>query len=313
MILLCGIPSETPLAMVREALEEAGRPYLLFNQRRFAEMSFNYELAAGRLAGTFALDGQSYDLSGITGVYTRLMDDQRLPEVRDLPPHADARTRCRRLHDALLRWTEITPARVVNRYGPMGSNGSKPYQAQLIARHGFKVPETLVTNDPALAEDFYRQHQRVIYKSISGSRSIVKEMVADDLARLAQIRWCPTQFQAYVPGVNVRVHIVGRELFATKIESDITDYRYAHTLGGESVLTPVDLDEEWAERCLGLTESLGLAFSGIDLKITPDEEVYCFEVNPSPGFSYYEQNTGQPIARAVANYLSGPTRARATA
>ena len=30
----------------------------------------------------------------------------------------------------------------------MASNGSKPYQTQLIRAHGFAVPETLITNDP---------------------------------------------------------------------------------------------------------------------------------------------------------------------
>ena len=54
-----------------------------------------------------------------------------------------------------------------------------------------------------------------------------------------------------------------------------------------------------------LSQGLGLAFAGIDLKITPDNRVFCFEVNPSPAFSYYEANTGQPIARAVAHYLAG--------
>ena len=34
-----------------------------------------------------------------------------------------------------------------------------------------------------------------------------------------------------------------------------------------------------------------LEFAGIDLKVTPDNEVYCFEVNPCPAFSYYENNT----------------------
>jgi glutathione synthase/RimK-type ligase-like ATP-grasp enzyme len=67
----------------------------------------------------------------------------------------------------------------------------------------------------------------------------------------------------------------------------------------------VELSDELAEMCVRLAEGLGLAFTGIDLKITPDNRVYCFEVNPSPAFSYYEANTGQPIARAVAEYLAG--------
>jgi D-alanine-D-alanine ligase-like ATP-grasp enzyme len=44
-------------------------------------------------------------------------------------------------------------------------------------------------------------------------------------------------------------------------------------------------------------------FSGIDLKITPEGEVFCFEVNPSPGFNFYEVGTGQPISVALADLL----------
>ena len=47
------------------------------------------------------------------------------------------------------------------------------------------------------------------------------------------------------------------------------------------------------------------------LKLTPDQQVYCFEVNPSPAFSYYEAHTGQPIAQAIARYLAAAARVRA--
>jgi hypothetical protein len=45
------------------------------------------------------------------------------------------------------------------------------------------------------------------------------------------------------------------------------------------------------------------ATRGIDLKVTPDDEVCCFEVNPSPAFSYYEGSTGQPYPRRSPSYL----------
>jgi hypothetical protein len=41
-----------------------------------------------------------------------------------------------------------------------------------------------------------------------------------------------------------------------------------------------------------------------DLKVAPAGEIFCFEVNPSPAFSFYEANTGQPIAGSLARYLS---------
>jgi glutathione synthase/RimK-type ligase-like ATP-grasp enzyme len=188
----------------------------------------------------------------------------------------------------------------------MGSNFSKPFQAQLIKRYGFEVPETLITNDPDLVRAFRARHGRIIYKSISGVRSIVQTLTDEDMLRIDNIRWCPTQFQAFVEGTNVRVHTVGDKVFATGINTDATDYRYAHRQSGDHAeLRPVELSDDLAEMCVKLSAGLGLAFAGIDLKITPENSVYCFEVNPSPAFSYYESQTDQPISRAVADYLSG--------
>jgi len=303
MILLCGIPSEPPLAMVAEALAQRGTPALLVNQRRFATTTLDFEIADGEVTGILKLPERELPLGDVTGAYVRLMDERALPEYRALPVEDPGRAECHRFHDTLLRWLEIAPARVVNRCGPMGSNASKPYQAQLIAQSGFRVPETLITNDPDLVREFHAQHGRVVYKSISGIRSIVQELTTADLERLDHVRYCPTQFQVFVDGTNVRVHVVGDEIFATRIDSDATDYRYAGRQGGDVDLSATTLSDGLAERCVRLTEALGLAFAGIDLKVASTGEAFCFEVNPSPGFSYYENSTGQPIARAVARYL----------
>ena len=306
MILLCGIPSESPLAMVCNALDGLGAPYLLLNQRRFSIMSMMLEISSGRTMGRLQVNGDSYPLEEFTAIFTRLMDYRFLPELKDQPESSPQRQLCRNLLDTLGRWAEVAPARVVNRVAPMGSNFSKPYQAQLIRRFGFEVPETLITNDPELVKAFRARHQRIIYKSISGVRSIVQTFNDGDMDRLESIRWCPTQFQAFVDGTNVRVHTVGQKVFATAISTDATDYRYAHRQGGDHAkLRAVELSDDLAEMCVKLSEGLGLAFAGIDLKVTQENRVYCFEVNPSPAFSYYEANTGQPIAQAVAAYLAG--------
>ena len=306
MILLCGIPTETPLAMVREQLDQIGAPYVIFNQRSFSSTHLYFNIFRHQITGLLRLENQSYRLEDFQGVYTRLMDDHLLPELRDEPASSPKRRQCRGLHNALTHWCEITPARVVNRATPMGSNFSKPYQAQLIRQHGFAVPETLITNDPELVHSFYEKHKGVIYKSISGIRSIVQALKESDLHRLELIRWCPTQFQEFIEGTNIRVHIIGTVIFATAIYTDATDYRYAHRQVENGVeLQATDLSDDLAGRCVTLTKALGLAFAGIDLKITPENQVFCFEVNPSPAFSYYEANTGQPIAHAVARYLAG--------
>ena len=304
MILLCGIPTETPLALVANALDDLGEPYLVFNQRRFADARLEFCLLERRLSGSLWVQGQEWAFDAFTGVYNRMIDDQALPEVRNLGLNHPDRLRCRRLHDALLQWIEITPARVINRMAAMASNGSKPYQMQLIHQHGFAIPDTLITNDPELARQFYRQHGKVIYKSASGVRSIVAPLMPEDFARLERIRWCPTMFQEQLIGDNVRVHVIGEQVFATRIQTGAVDYRYAGRQGSRADLETVELDLQLAQRCVEMAHSLGLAFAGIDLMLT-DEDIYCFEVNPNPGFSYFENITGQPIARAVAEYLTG--------
>jgi glutathione synthase/RimK-type ligase-like ATP-grasp enzyme len=217
------------------------------------------------------------------------------------------RRHSRALHEALLLWLDLTPARVVNRPAANASNGCKPWQTRLIEAASLRTPDTLVTNDPASVRDFRDRHGELIYKSVSGFRSVVKPLGSDDEHRLDSIRWCPVQFQRRVPGCDVRVHVVGSEVFATRIISTAADYRYASREGLATELEAFDLPTELAASCRMLSRDLDLPFAGIDLRISEEDDgkAWCFEVNPCPGFSYYESHTGQPIAAAVARYLVG--------
>ena len=306
MILLAGITSEQALTRVAAELDRLDAPYTWFDQRQVASTTCSYRIDGGELRGMLRTGSKTVRLEDVTGVYTRLMDDRFLPELKGLPPDAPERVACRGLHDVFGDWMALAPCRVVNQVEAMASNSSKPYQAQLIRAAGFGVPETLITNQPDLVRDFLATHGRAVYKSISGTRSIVQELDDEALARLDDIRWCPVQFQAYVEGVDVRVHVIGGEVFATRIASAATDYRYAGVRTGiPARLEATRLSAAVVQRCLDLTVRLGLRFSGIDLRITPDDQVVCFEVNPCPAYSYYEGHTGQPIARAVAHHLAG--------
>lgn len=307
MIVVFGIPSEPPLAMALYRLAEMRKPFMTLNQREAQGISIDCRVADGSVEGWLRAPGAQIRVEDVAAVYARPMDDRFLPELDAEPAGSPRRRRTRELHDALVAWLDVTPARVVNRLRETGSNGSKPYQAQLVQQHGFAVPETLVTNDPELVAEFRARHDRLIYKSVSAARSVVHELGDDDLKRLDSIRACPVQFQAYVPGFDVRVHVVGDEVIATRVDSAATDYRYGDRGGhpdDAARLTAFPLPADVADRCRALTAALGLAFGGVDLRFTPDGEVVCFEVNPSPAYSYYEAATGQPISAALARYLA---------
>jgi glutathione synthase/RimK-type ligase-like ATP-grasp enzyme len=243
-------------------------------------------------------------MEAITAVYARPYDVRQLPQLLDAGPHSPVWQHGLALDDALQAWVEVTPALVINRPSAMASNSSKPYQAALIRAAGLDVPDTVVTTDPNAALEFRDLHGSVIYKSTSGVRSIVSKLGLAQQQRLADICNCPTQFQQYIAGTDFRVHVVGNSVFASEIVTDAEDYRYAGRSGHSIDIRACTLEPELVERCCRLATALDLPFAGIDLRRTRDGRWYCFEVNPSPGFTFYQEATGQRIAEAVAILLA---------
>lgn len=304
MILVFSLLDDDATACLCARLLERGAEFLLLDPRQFRrEFDLTWACGPRGLAGALQFGGQEVPLSTVRAVCVRLLYDPAQPLPGRVEGGAGA-SPAFEAYQALETFANTAPVLVVNRPAAGLSNGSKPYQQALIRRHGFAVPRTLVTTEPAAARRFYESCDgRVIYKSVSYVRSIVRRLGPADLDRLDMVRACPTQFQEFVPGVDVRVHTVGRRVFATEIVTDATDYRYAGREGAERGMRPVELPAAVADRCLRLAADLGLAISGVDLRRRPDGTYYCFEVNPAPGFSFYEQFTGQRIGAAIADLL----------
>jgi len=297
VILVWGPSDDPPVEYVLAALEDHPVDVVHLDDRELAGLRYDVVLAAAP-SGWIELDGREVPLDRITGVYLR-------------PGGAvDGHAALAAARVLLAVASSSAAATVVNRPASGRSNWSKPFQLGLIAAAGFAVAETLVTTDPTTAQAFLARHRRLVYKSVSGIRSIVATLDAgdaDDCERLRGVATGPVQLQRWIDGVDVRVHVVGRRWFATRVESDAADYRYARLVGADVVMAPCQIPEEVAGRLVALTRRLGLLVAGADLRRTPDGEWVCFEVNPSPGFTFYEDATGQPIAAAIADLLAdGP-------
>lgn len=206
----------------------------------------------------------------------------------------------------LQSWLEVSTARVITRPSIASSGASKPLQLQQIARVGFSIPATVITNDPNDVQTFRTRYRQIIYKSVSGVRSIVRLFEPRAEARLDRIRLCPTMFQEYVPGVDYRVHVIGERVISSRIVSPTVDYRYATREGFQADIQPGRLPPSVAARCRNVARSLNLEFAGIDLRKRSDGSFVCFEVNPSPGFVFFDPNGARGIARAVADLLMAP-------
>jgi hypothetical protein len=303
MILLWGLPGDTPLARVHAALQRLGQDVVFVDQS--AVLNTDVELCVGStVEGRLRIKEQVIELGTVNAVYLRPYESHRLPSIQRAGKGSPAWQHANSVDELLLSWVELTPALVVNPPSAMAANGSKPYQAAWVHSCGFEIPATLITTDPDAALEFWKQYQTVIYKSVSGIRSIVSRLNNSHKERLKKVVWCPTQFQQYIPGNDYRVHVVGKEIFACKILSDADDYRYATKQGTTVKIQPCDLPEEVASRCKALAASMKLLVAGVDLRHTLDDRWYCFEVNPSPGFTYFQEATHQVIDEAIAKLLT---------
>ena len=300
MILFWGLPGDTPLSAVADVLSRRRVKTLFLNQHD--SLRWSVDLSVGDSISGYLRNGrQSLDLVDVKAAYVRPYDARQLPALAgDAPALAHALN----LGEALLAWADITPAKVVNRPWAMAPNNSKPYQSLQIRSLGFAVPDTLITTDPDAARQFWEKHGTVIYKSVSSVRSIVSRLSSEHAERIKNVRWCPTQFQQYIAGTDYRVHVVGDRVFPSEIVSQADDYRYASRTGRPARIRAARLPREVAERCRRLAAGVNLPVAGIDLRVTAKGEWYCFEVNPSPGFTYYQDATGQPIAEAIAQFLA---------
>jgi glutathione synthase/RimK-type ligase-like ATP-grasp enzyme len=323
MILLWGVRSDDPISAVYSALRSLGYyddnnsdKTLFFFDQQDDLLNANIELFVdSKVEGKIEIENgnknvyKQIDLANVTSAYLRPYDWRHLPEIENTNNNSEHWQHASFVEDTTLLWSELTSAFVINRPSPSTSNSSKPYQAMQIQSStaaGFDIPDTLITTDPEAAIEFWKYHGTVIYKSISGVRSIVSRLTSEDLKdRINDISWCPTQFQEYVHGNDYRVHVVGEEdVFACKIITKADDYRYAKRHGLDTKIVSCSIPSNVRERCISLAKNMGLVVAGIDLRYNPDSDRwYCFEVNPSPAFTYYQDSTGQQIDKAIAQLL----------
>lgn len=264
-------------------------------------------------AGSFRLDalGTTRSLSSLGGldevraVWWRRPHPSRVP--LGVRPDDDAyrQAECDGFIQGLL-WS--IPALWVNDPGHDRTAHRKIVQLETAYRAGFAVPETLITNDPALALDFIESRPgTVVYKRTGTSRAEFAEtriVGATDLHRLDGIRSAPTTFQDFVEArCDLRVVWVDGVAWTVRIDSQAGAGRVDSRLDVSVDFTPDRLPASVSKSLTTLMGALGLGFGVLDLRLGTDGEYYFLEVNPQGQFAYLEIKTGLPLFTSLANLL----------
>jgi glutathione synthase/RimK-type ligase-like ATP-grasp enzyme len=206
--------------------------------------------------------------------------------------------RWRALLGGLRVWLAGLPGRVVNRGLAGAHNSSKPLHEAILQELGFRVPESITGCDVDELRRFTREGPTVS-KAVCGTRAQTIEVTEADLEGFVPESG-PIHLQRMVRGADARIHVVGDEIIAQRLSADTVDYRRGGVMDDLEVFEP---PEPVRDLVIAATGRIGLAFAGWDFKIDSDDQYWCLEANPMPGYSPYDLRCDGAITRALLRYL----------
>lgn len=186
----------------------------------------------------------------------------------------------------------------------------KVYQLRVAQEVGLEVPATIVTNCPVAVREFVHVHgcERVVYKSFSATEQEWREtrlLKREELDLLDHVRLAPVIFQDYIEATcDLRVTVVGEEVFAVAIHSQETSYKVDFRMDiANARIEPTRLPEDVKNQLRALMLRLGLVYGAIDMRLTPDGRHVFLEINPAGQWLFVERPSGLPITAALTHLL----------
>ena len=182
---------------------------------------------------------------------------------------------------------------------------NKVVQLRAAKKAGFRVPQTLVTQDPHAIRRFDDMMAGdLIVKTVeptSQANLFARKLTRAHLAGDAAIMLCPTIYQEFIPGQkHLRVNCFGKDTYAILLENPNLDWR--EDLSGTR-MSVVELDEKTKQGLYQVCEELDLEMGIFDLKLDPGGTAVWLEVNPQGQFLFIQGLIGLDLASAFAAFL----------
>lgn len=195
---------------------------------------------------------------------------------------------------------------------------NKLLQLRLAEQLGFRVPDTLATSDQRVAANFIKQHRSIIVKRLAQAMPRINDVQkmqfatkfsSDAPPNLSGLAVAPSFFQQAIEArVDLRVTVVGKEVFAARISapqargSAIRDWRPGQ-LDDSLTIEAYELPQTIADLCRQHVSELGLVYGAIDLVEDMQGTIWFIENNPNGQWAYIEQKSGLEIGKSIARLL----------
>jgi glutathione synthase/RimK-type ligase-like ATP-grasp enzyme len=193
---------------------------------------------------------------------------------------------------------------------PEANHRAQRKAVQLNAAHveGLRVPHTVITNDPNAVRALAAKGIPLIYKrlgTVCRPTTVTRPLLPEDLKRLDALPNCPAIFQEQIEAkLDIRVTIIGSELYAAEIDSQSGDAPLDWRLDYTVPFRPHTLDNETACQLRALMRKLNLVYGAVDLRLTPEGEYVFLEINPSGQYLFIELLANIPLTERMAAFLA---------
>ncbi len=168
----------------------------------------------------------------------------------------------------------------------------KIFQLNQANKLGLKTPDSIITNNPILADKFLQKHDKSIIKPISNGLQIVNENIYSiytseiekDFFRSYEnfnLFETPVFLQERIENESdIRVVVINENVFAIRIQKNDpleVDWRKPEVI---KTYDNIRLPNELSNLLIKLNKSFGLIYSAIDLIKKPDGQYIFLEINP---------------------------------
>ncbi len=192
----------------------------------------------------------------------------------------------------------------------------KVTQMLMAQKLGFRIPRTVITNDPAKVKELFQQCRGgIVIKSLflgfikesDRPKYIYTSTISEkDIQDIESVRLAPSIYQEKISKkYDLRVTVVGEKVFVARIEAnlpaDIPDWRFASL--DQLNHSVCSLPEEIHNACIQLVKSFQLEFGAIDLAVAEDGEYVFFEINPNGQWAWLENILQFPISSSIVECL----------
>lgn len=262
--------------------------------------------------------GRDIDLSRLASVWYRRPTGFAFSEQMSEAERQFARNEAMHGVGGILRATDCL---WVNRPDADAVAELKPYQLELAKRLGFRVPRTLLTNDPDEVKQLVSRAagQRIVYKALTGGvihypgafpSGLLTTVVGDEILEHAErVQHTMCMFQEYIDkAYEIRLTVIGNTYFPVVISSQDLDATSVDWRGENQLpygkYRP--LPEEVVKKVQLMLAELGVVYAAVDFIVTPDGDYVFLEVNPGGQFIWMQHDLGLDLSTCLAELLVAP-------